>query len=371
VHIDDTKLISLDSILIRWLQENLFRSRVDGLVTVVLVGLGLWLTVRFAEWAFIRSVWNANSLDECHQIVAAIHGEDQSGACWAVFGNYINLLLFGFYPEAQYWRPILAFFLLFAALAPIVFSSLPRKLLWFSAAYPIIAFVLIWGAFGLESVKSAKFGGFLMTIILGVAVATVIGIILALGRQYGIRSIKVLCAATTTLFNGIPIIVLLISAVYIGVYFFPPGFFIPIHGSVIFVLGMVGAAKVAEVFRQELDRITFGQFEAARALGLSADKTFWLVTLPLAYKRSIPQIALEAAIVFQNTTIVSIIGLLDPVGLTTPIRGGSVEWNGIMWELYFGIALAYWIFSFSIISYSKYHAQRLKREQANPANLIT
>lgn len=132
--------------------------------------------------------------------------------------------------------------------------------------------------------------------------------------------------------------------------------------TLIFVLGMAGAAKIAEVLRRELHVISPGQLEVATALGLSASKAFWLVTLPLAYKRSIPQMTVEAAIVFQNTSIVSMIGLLDPIGLITGVSG-TVEWNGILWELYIGIALVYWTVSFSIVSYSKYYAQKLKREQ--------
>ena len=54
-------------------------------------------------------------------------------------------LIYGFYPAELYWRPNLAFILMLVALAPVLFSSLPRKMLWFSAAYPFIAFWLLWG----------------------------------------------------------------------------------------------------------------------------------------------------------------------------------------------------------------------------------
>ncbi|MEZ5912542.1 MAG: hypothetical protein R3D84_10235 [Paracoccaceae bacterium] len=36
--------------------------------------------------------------------------------------------------------------MLFVALAPILFTHLPRALLWFSAIYPVLAFWLLWGA---------------------------------------------------------------------------------------------------------------------------------------------------------------------------------------------------------------------------------
>jgi hypothetical protein len=54
-------------------------------------------------------------------------------------------LLFGFYPSHLYWRPVLALALMFVALAPVLFPGLPRKLFWFSAAYPFLAYWLLWG----------------------------------------------------------------------------------------------------------------------------------------------------------------------------------------------------------------------------------
>ena len=47
---------------------------------------------------------------------------------------------------------------------------------------------------------------------------------------------------------------------------------------------------------------------------------------------------------FKDTTLVSVIGLLDPVGLLNPIRA-TPEWNGVLWELYVFVALFFWIFA--------------------------
>ena len=65
-------MVSLGSKLIRWLQENLFRSWLDGLVTIVLAGMAVWLLAGFVEWALIRADWSTNSRDECQQIVASL-----------------------------------------------------------------------------------------------------------------------------------------------------------------------------------------------------------------------------------------------------------------------------------------------------------
>ena len=55
-------------------------------------------------------------------------------------------MIFGIaYPDDQYWRPILSFDLLFVCVAPVLFASLPRKLLIASAIYPFLAYWLVWG----------------------------------------------------------------------------------------------------------------------------------------------------------------------------------------------------------------------------------
>ncbi len=78
---------------------------------------------------FLHGVWNANSLGECRAIIAANWGEGAHGACWAMIRERWNQFLFGFYPSAEYWRPVLALLLLFVALAPVLFDEMSRKLL--------------------------------------------------------------------------------------------------------------------------------------------------------------------------------------------------------------------------------------------------
>ena len=97
---------------------NLFTLLGALMVFALLQGILPWLT---------NSVWNANSLAECRDIVTASAGEGATGACWAMIRERWHQFLFGFYPQAEYWRPTLAFALMFVALAPVLFSSLPRQ----------------------------------------------------------------------------------------------------------------------------------------------------------------------------------------------------------------------------------------------------
>ncbi|MFQ6754731.1 amino acid ABC transporter permease [Cereibacter sphaeroides] len=130
--------------VVSWMRQNLFSGPLNialtllGLVAIyyVLEGIVPWL---------MRSVWTADTLAQCRQIITERWGEGATGACWAVIRERWPQFLYGFYPNHLYWRPTLTFLLLFVALAPILFAQVPRQMLWFSLAYPFLAFWLLWG----------------------------------------------------------------------------------------------------------------------------------------------------------------------------------------------------------------------------------
>ncbi|SMF05119.1 amine acid ABC transporter, permease protein, 3-TM region, His/Glu/Gln/Arg/opine family [Tistlia consotensis] len=74
-------------------------------------------------------------------------GSAYNGACWVVVKSRVTLFLVGFYDRDQLWRPLLAFLGLLIAVPPLLFTGMPfrRRLMWFSAAYPLIAYYLLTG----------------------------------------------------------------------------------------------------------------------------------------------------------------------------------------------------------------------------------
>ena len=345
-----------------WVRENLFDGIVNSILTLVSIAIVVMVVPPILDWAFLKGVWNASSLGECREIVIATHGEGASGACWAVIHERIYQFLFGSYPAELYWRPILAFVLLFVALTPVLFNSAPRQMLWFSLAYPVIAFLLIWGGLGLEPVESAKLGGFLLAVtigVIGIAGSLPIGIVLALGRQSSMFAIKTMCVVFIEFIRGVPLITLLFVASVLLNYFLPPGTSFDLILRVVIMVTLFSSAYIAEVIRGGLAALPRGQYEAADALGLDYWKATRLIVMPQALKISIPGIVSSFIGLFKDTTLVSIIGLLDPIGLSTAIRANQ-EWNGIIWELYGFIALMFFIFCFSMSRYSMYLERKLQ-----------
>jgi general L-amino acid transport system permease protein len=176
--------------LVKWLRENLFSSWLNGLLTLAGIGVVYLIISASLPW-LLNSVWNAKSLGECRSIIAASAGEGAIGACWALLNERWHQFIFGFYPQELYWRPLLAFSLMFVALAPILYYGLrrpntlmigivsvllvlslwalgtdgfhtalaaivmalltavgwfaPRKLVWVAVLFPVVAFYLLWG----------------------------------------------------------------------------------------------------------------------------------------------------------------------------------------------------------------------------------
>ena len=402
--------------VVKWLRENLFSGWLNTSLTLIALFI-IWQALAAVGPWLLNSVWNAGSLRECRDIL-----DGAPGACFGVINDRWHQLLFGFYPSHLYWRPVLALGLLFAALAPILFTSLPRKLLAFTAIYPFLAYHLLWGGsvwlpvsaalgfvvgavvyiglkklsgllavfgaviapvlwwmmlagpfdstmssilpWGLEFVRSDRFGGFLISLVIGISgisLSLPIGILLALGRQSDMIFIKTVCVIFIEFIRGVPLITLLFTASLLLNFFLPPGTSFDLILRVIIMVTLFASAYMAEVIRGGLAALPKGQYEAADALGLDYWKAQRLIIMPQALKISIPGIVNTFIGLFKDTTLVVFIGLLDPIGLSNAIRA-STDWNGVYWELFIFIGLLFFIFCFGMSRYSLYLERKLKRD---------
>jgi len=395
-----------------WVRENLFSSWSNALLTVLSLAFLVWTVPGLLDWAIVKGVWNAESLTECRRIIAERHGEGAHGACWAVIRERYNQLLYGFYPSELRWRPNVAFIVLILAVVPVLFRTMrpaawamlavlvaavvaalwrgdltlaanpttavaaaagvlaivfgreaqrPRWLL-LTLLYPLIAYFLLWGGLGLAPVETSKFGGFTLTMVIGltgIAGSLPLGILLALGRQSNLPVLQLVCVLFIEFIRGVPLITLLFVASTLLNYFLPPGTDFDLILRVLIMVTLFASAYMAEVVRGGLAALDRGQYEAASALGLSYWQGMRLIILPQALKISIPGIVNTFIGLFKDTTLVAIIGLLDPLGLIRPISADSA-WNGIVWELYGFIAALFFVCCWGMSQYSMYLEGRLR-----------
>ncbi len=332
-----------------WVRKNLFSSIPNGILTVLSILLLVLILPGILNWAIFDSVVKAGSRAECIEI--------NDGACWAVIAARFDQFIYGFYPADLRWRVNLTFILFIVALLPILFDNLPyrRQFLWFSLAFPVIAYILLLGGFGLEPVETSKFGGFLLTMVIGVtgiAASLPIGIALALGRQSDMIAVRTICVVFIEFIRGVPLITLLFVASTLLNLFLPRGTNFDLLLRVIIMVTLFASAYMAEVIRGGLAAIPRGQYEAADAMALTYWQSMRLIILPQALKISIPGIVNTFIGLFKDTTLVLIIGLLDPLGITQPILADSA-WNGLSTELYVFVALLFWVCTFGMSRYSQ------------------
>ena len=408
---------------VKWLRDNLFAGPFNTLLTVAAFYVVYLFLRSLVPW-LANGVWNANSLQECRDIVTASAGEGATGACWAVIRERWNQFIFGLYPQDLYLRPTLAFALLLAAIAPVLFSRVPRQLFWVTMLYPAIAFFLLWGGsiwtpvvamlgfvvmmltyrllvrltgvsvaailgvfaailwwmfldalvveqlstalpVGLRSVGSDEFGGFLLALVIGVTAISFslpLGILLALGRQSDLPVIKMICVGFIEFIRGVPLITLLFTASLLLGYFLPSGTNFDIVLRVIILVTFFAAAYLAEVIRGGLAALPRGQYEAADALGLDYWRAQRLIILPQALKISIPAIVSTFIGLFKDTTLVSFVALLDPLRGVTSVVRADLNWKGIYWEPYIFVGAIFFIICFGMSRYSMYLEQKLKTD---------
>ncbi len=219
--------------------------------------------------------------------------------------------------------------------------------------------------FGLTYVESDRFGGFLLAFVIGVSSISIslpIGVMLALGRQSNMFLIRTLSVSFIEFVRGVPLITMLFTASLLLQYFLPPGNNFDLILRVVILVTLFSAAYNAEVIRGGLAALPKGQYEAADALGLDYWQAQRLIIMPQALKVSIPGVVSTFIGLFKDTTLVSFVGLLDPLrGVTTIVRA-DLAWKGIYWEPYIFVAAIFFIACFGMSRYSMYLEGKLKTD---------
>ena len=342
-----------------WIKHNLLSSPLNAVLTVVAIWF-LWMLIPpLFEWIVLDAVWTADSRKECWDKMEVPEG----AACWAFITGRFRLFIYGFYPEALRWRVNLSFVLLIMAIMPVLYDKMPhRKLgLWYAAAFPFITGWLLVGGFGLTPVDTDQFGGIMLTLVIGVtgiSFSLPIGILLALGRRSKMPVLRILCVMFIEFIRGVPLIALLFIASSMLNFFLPPGTVFDLLIRVLIMVTLFASAYIAEVVRGGLQGIPKGQHEAADSLGLTYAKAQLLIILPQALKISIPGIVNTFIGLFKDTTLVLIIGMLDPLGIGRASLADAV-WAGLAREVYLFVALFFFICCFSMSRYSLYLERKL------------
>jgi general L-amino acid transport system permease protein len=223
-----------------------------------------------------------------------------------------------------------------------------------------LTFVLLGGV-GLPllgdspAVDSNLWGGLMLTMLLavvGIALSFPVGVLLALGRRSKLPVIRYFSIGYIELIRGVPLITLLFMGMTMLPLFLPSGWGNPSQlVRAMTAITFFSAAYLAENVRGGLQAIPKGQYEAADALGLSGLDSLRFIILPQALVKVIPAIVGQFIGLFKDTSLVSLVGLLELVAVAKAVIQ-QPEWlgvaGGVAREVYVFVGLVFFLFSYGM-----------------------
>jgi len=341
-----------------WLKENLFSSWFNTLLTFVSLVV-IYVVLRgLLVWALTQ-------------------------ARWEVVTTNLTLFMIGPYPRQQIWRiwACLIMVILLGGLSWLVWGGLSRVpsaeepssvspargwvrwgrilrkarrwvILGWVLSFPITLLLLqgLKGSSILPPVGTNLWGGLLLTFVLAVisiVLSFPLGVLLALGRRSSLPVVRIFSILYIELIRGVPLVTVLFMAQIMLPLFLPEGVRVDKVIRAIAGFTFFTAAYIAESVRGGLAAVHPGQYEAAKALGLSGIQTMVFIVLPQALRTVIPPIVGQFISLFKDTSLVAIVGLLDLLNIAKSVVA-QPEFMGLKREVYFFVAIIYFVFSYAM-----------------------
>ena len=119
----------------------------------------------------------------------------------------------------------------------------------------------------------------------------------------------------------------------------------PVGGfySVLVAFTLFEAAYYSEIIRAGITSVRSGQAAAARALGMTYGQSMRYIVLPQAFKAMLPVLLTQSIILFQDTSLVYVVGLKDFLVSAELIANRDQR----LIEMFSFVALVYLVLCFS------------------------
>jgi glutamate transport system permease protein len=196
----------------------------------------------------------------------------------------------------------------------------------------------------------------------GMVFATLLGLLLAVGRLSDHRWVRGPVGTYIEFFRAIPLLVLIFT-----LYFVLPSFGVSISAFAALTGGLVlyNSAVLAEIFRAGILSVDRGQSEAAYGLGMRKSQVMTLVLLPQAVRRMLPVLIAQLVVLLKDPSLGFIIGYFELlrqarslVEFFTPTFG-----NQYTFQLYVAAALIYIIINVALSQLAKLVERRTHRNK--------
>lgn len=169
------------------------------------------------------------------------------------------------------------------------------------------------------------------------ALALALGLVIAVLKVVPCRPLRAALDFYTSIFRGVPLIVLLFMA-----YFATPqltGYKISMFAAGVITLGLNGSATVSETVRGGIEGVDRGQYDAARAIGLSYGAMMRLIIIPQALRSVIPALLNEVITVLKSSSLVATIGLMDMMRAAQSVQALTYR----AFEPFLAVAVVYYL----------------------------
>jgi His/Glu/Gln/Arg/opine family amino acid ABC transporter permease subunit len=158
-----------------------------------------------------------------------------------------------------------------------------------------------------------------------IVLSLLVGMLMAVGRLAPSRAVRWLAGTYVEVFRATPLL-LLIFFVFFGIGRLDLSFLrgLPLLSglvdnrgdlnsipAVVIALTLYNSAVVAEIVRAGILSISKGIIEASRALGLTYLQSMRFVALPMALRRMAPGLVSQLITLFKDTSLASIISILE------------------------------------------------------------
>ena len=171
----------------------------------------------------------------------------------------------------------------------------------------------------LQAAMPGLMGGLWITfkvLFLAIIGGLTLGTILALMRLSGIKILAVPAKLYVNFFRSVPLLLVLLWFYFAVpmVYNFVTGTYLTLDTaftSCVVAFMVFEAAYFSEIVRAGIQSIGKGQVNAAKALGMTYGQTMRFIILPQAFRKMFPLLLQQSIILFQDTTLVFAIGLVD------------------------------------------------------------
>ncbi len=215
-------------------------------------------------------------------------------------------------------------------------------------------FLLLQGLLGI----GAFGGGTLRLAVPAILLGFCVGILLGLARLAQRPWIHYPAVLYIELIRGVPLVMVIfwfwfLVPVLIGRPV--PEYWVALTAFVIFE-----GAYIGEIIRAGIQSVPNGQIDAATASGLSYIQTMGNVILPQAIRNMIPSLVTQFIVLFKDTSLASIIGMMDLTKAAQTVSERELR----PFEMYLFIAVVYWAFTYSMSRFSRWLEARLSPEKA-------